>query len=40
MKAQVANVANVLRAIKSDQASPRLQQEFFEGAKRPNATKQ
>jgi creatinine amidohydrolase len=40
MKAQVANIANVLRAIKSDQMSPRLQQEFFEGAKRPNETKQ
>jgi creatinine amidohydrolase len=40
MKAQVANVVNVLRAIKADQMSPRLQQEFFEGAKRPNETKQ
>lgn len=40
MKAQVANIANVLRAIKADQMSPRLQQEFFDGAKRPNETKQ
>ena len=31
MKAQVANVANVLRAIKADQVSPRLQQEFRRG---------
>lgn len=40
MKALTANVANVLRSIKSDQASPRLQQEFFEGAKSPLETKQ
>ena len=40
MKAQVVNVANVIRAIKADQVSPRLQQEFFEGAKQPNKTRQ
>ncbi len=40
MKAQAANVANAIRAIKADQVSPRLQQEFFEGAKQPNKTKQ
>jgi creatinine amidohydrolase len=40
MKASVANVANAIRAIKADQVSPRLQQEFFDGAKKPLDTKQ
>ena len=40
MKANVANVANAIRAIKADQVSPRLQQEFFNGAKQPLETKQ
>lgn len=40
VKATVANIANAIRAIKADQAGPRLQQEFFEGAKRPLETRQ
>ena len=40
MKASVANVANAIRAIKADQVSPRLQQEFFDAAKKPLDTKQ
>ena len=40
MKASIANVANAIRAIKADQVSPRLQQEFFNGAKQPLETKQ
>jgi len=40
MKAAAAAVAGALRAIKADQASPRLQNEFFERAKRPLATEQ
>jgi hypothetical protein len=31
MKAWIAGVANTLRAVKADQAGPRLQNEFFEG---------
>jgi creatinine amidohydrolase len=38
MKAAISGVANTLRAVKADQAGPRLQQEFFEGARQP-ATK-
>jgi len=33
-------IANAIRAIKSDQVSPRLQKEFFDAAERPNETKQ
>jgi creatinine amidohydrolase len=40
MKAAAANIANAIRAIKADQASPRLQREFFEGAKQPLVTQQ
>jgi creatinine amidohydrolase len=40
MKAWAASVADAIRAIKGDQVSPRLQKEFFEGAKDPIKTKQ
>jgi creatinine amidohydrolase len=40
MKAWATGVADALRAIKADQVSPRLQKEFFEGAKDPIKTKQ
>ena len=40
MKAWAASVADAIRAIKSDQVSPRLQKEFFEGSKEPIRTKQ
>ena len=35
MKARIASVANALRAIKADQVSPRLQNEFFESSRQP-----
>ena len=34
------NIANAIRAIKSDQVAPRLQREFFEKAQHPLETKQ
>lgn len=40
MRAWSAAVANAIRAIKSDQVGPRLQQEFFEGAQHPLDTQQ
>ncbi|HZS50925.1 MAG TPA: creatininase family protein [Bryobacterales bacterium] len=40
MKAWAADIANVLRAIKADQVSPRLQKEFFEKAAQPLNTRQ
>lgn len=40
MKAWTDQVVNALRAIKADQESLRLQNEFFEGAKHPIETKQ
>ena len=40
MKAWTDSVANAIRAIKSDQESPRLQREFFEKSSRPLDTKQ
>lgn len=40
MKAWAAAVANVLRAIKADRMSPRLQEEFFSGSAQPAATRQ
>jgi len=40
MKAWVDSIANAIRAVKADQVSPRLQNEFFEKAKRPNETRQ
>lgn len=40
MKAWVANVVTALKAIKSDTITPRLQQEFYEGASKPLETKQ
>jgi creatinine amidohydrolase len=38
MKAWIANIANAIRSVKSDQMGPRLQKEFFEGSRQP-ATK-
>ena len=40
MKAWAAGVANAIRSVKADRASQRLQDEFFQGAKQPIATKQ
>jgi len=40
MKAWAASVADAIRAVKSDQVSPRLQKEFFEGTKEPIKTRQ
>jgi len=40
MKAAAANIATAIRAIKADQNSPRLQQEFFTNSKQPAQTKQ
>lgn len=40
MKAWAASVADTLRAVKADQMAPRLQREFFDGAKQPLSTKQ
>ncbi|MCC6368383.1 MAG: creatininase family protein [Bryobacterales bacterium] len=40
MKAWASAVAAAIRAIKADQVSPRLQNEFFEGSKHPLDTKQ
>ena len=40
MKAAAANLANAIRAVKADQVSPRLQEEFFRKSKQPLATKQ
>jgi creatinine amidohydrolase len=40
MKAWSAGVANVIRAVKADQVSLRLQNEFFEKSKKPLDTKQ
>jgi len=40
MKAWSASVVDAISAIKADQVSPRLQKEFFEGAKEPIKTKQ
>ncbi|MFN7923809.1 MAG: creatininase family protein [Bryobacteraceae bacterium] len=40
MKAWADGLANAIRAIKSDQSSLRLQNEFYEGSKRPIETKQ
>ena len=39
-KATAENIANAIRAIKSDQVAPRLQREFFEKAQHPLETKQ
>jgi creatinine amidohydrolase len=36
----ITRVANVIRAVKADQATPRLQNEFYEKAKHPLDTKQ
>jgi creatinine amidohydrolase len=38
MKVWISNIANAIRAVKSDQVGPRLQREFFDGARQP-ATK-
>lgn len=40
MKAWADDLINVIRAVKADQVSPRLQKEFFEKAKNPLETKQ
>jgi creatinine amidohydrolase len=40
MKAWADSIANAIRAIKADQAGPRLQNEFFESARHPLQTKQ
>ena len=40
MQARANGIANAIRAIKADTASPRLQKEFFEAAKHPVETKQ
>jgi creatinine amidohydrolase len=40
MKAAAGNIANAIRAIKADQISPRLQNEFFNNSKQPALTKQ
>src|SRR6266404_9773578 len=40
MKAWADSIANAIRAIKADQVSPRLQNEFFEKARRPMETRQ
>jgi len=40
MKASIANLANAIRAIKADNVSPRLQEEFFGKAKHPSDTPQ
>ncbi len=40
MKAWAGSIANAIRAIKADQVSPRLQEEFFKGSKQPIDTKQ
>jgi creatinine amidohydrolase len=39
-KLRADNIANAIRAIKSDQVGPRLQKEFFEASQHPNDTKQ
>ena len=40
MKAWATGLANAIRAIKADQVSPRLQEEFFQRSKQPLNTKQ
>jgi creatinine amidohydrolase len=40
MKAWAKNIANAIRAVKSDQVAPRLQTEFFQNAGHPMNTKQ
>jgi creatinine amidohydrolase len=40
MKAWATGLANAIRAIKADQVSPRLQEEFFERSKQPLNTRQ
>ena len=40
MKARADGIANAIRAIKADQAGPRLQKEFFEASQHPLDTKQ
>ena len=40
MNAWASNIANAIRAIKADQMSPRLQDEFYQKARRPTDTKQ
>ena len=40
MKAWAAGVANTIRAVKADQVSLRLQNEFYENARHPLDTKQ
>ena len=40
MKAWAAGVSNTIRAVKADQVSLRLQNEFYENARHPLDTKQ
>ena len=40
MKAWTGDLANAIRAVKADQVSPRLQNEFYEKSKKPLDTKQ
>ena len=40
MKAWTAGVADAIRAVKADQVSLRLQQQFFDGTLQPINTKQ
>jgi len=40
MKARADGIAAAIRAIKVDEAGPRLQKEFFEASKHPLDTKQ
>ncbi len=40
MKAWTASVANAIRSVKADKVGPRLQDEFFQGARQPIQTKQ
>jgi hypothetical protein len=40
MKAWAESIANAIRAIKADQVSPRLQEEFYRKSLMPTETKQ
>jgi len=39
-KARADRIANAIRSVKADQAGPRLQKEFFDGATQPLQTRQ
>jgi hypothetical protein len=40
MKAWADSIANAIRAVKADQVSPRLQEEFYRKSLMPSETKQ